>query len=268
MNAHELLYPEGCILSMNRGSISHGTYDYAGGIDDVDIMTVTLREPSYYLGLRHSNKGTRDRMVEIDGLLHDSVEYEYRKFISLLLKSNPNVLGMLWLPPESRFHTTNAGQALIDNRHLFGSSILAFKSFCGYAGGQLKRMRSPSYGRMGAKRRELFDRLGYDSKNASHLIRLLRMGIEYLETGEMNVDRRGIDADELLAIKRGEWGIDRIESVADAMFVTARRLVDKSPLPLRPDTEMVAVMVEQTLWQHITRYRTGQGFDPLGVAHD
>jgi len=34
-------------------------------------------------------------------------------------------------------------------------------------------------GYMGKKRRELVMRVGYDAKNAAHLIRLLRMGIEF-----------------------------------------------------------------------------------------
>jgi len=42
---------------------------------------------------------------------------------------------------------------------------------------------------MGKKRRELVMRVGYDSKNAAHLIRLLRMGIEFLTEGTMYVER-------------------------------------------------------------------------------
>lgn len=266
MTTDQLLFPEGCVLSMNRGSISHGTYDHES--DDVDIMTVVLREPSYYLGLAHNKKGTKEVMVEINGLLYDSVEYEYRKFVSLLLKSNPNVLGMLWLGPEQYNHKSVAGQALIENRHLFASSHRAFASFCGYANGQLKRMRSPSYGRMGAKRKELFDRLGYDSKNASHLIRLLRMGVEYLRTGEMRVDRRDIDAGDLLDIKRGKWGIDKIEQHASDLFGLAHAAKENSPLPINPDIAGASRLVGATVLAHVTRHSAGLGSDPLAAAPD
>lgn len=57
---------------------------------------------------------------------------------------------------------------------------------------------------MGERRKALVRRHGYDTKNAAHLIRLLRMGIEFLQSGELLVDRSGHDAGELLAIKRGE----------------------------------------------------------------
>jgi len=53
------------------------------------------------------------------------------------------------------------------------------------------------------KRRELVRRLGYDAKNAAHLIRLLRMGIEFLTEGTLHVER--VDAPELLDIKHGAW---------------------------------------------------------------
>jgi hypothetical protein len=66
-----------------------------------------------------------------------------------------------------------------------------------------ERRRYYSGGYMGKKRRELVMRVGYDSKNAAHLIRLLRMGIEFLTEGALHVERA--DGPELLEIKRGGW---------------------------------------------------------------
>lgn len=64
---------------------------------------------------------------------------------------------------------------------------------------------------MGAKRKALVARIGYDSRNACHAIRLMRMRRELLETGTMNVWRT-TDVDELRAIKRGEWSLDQVKS--------------------------------------------------------
>ena len=49
---------------------------------------------------------------------------------------------------------------------------------------------------MGEKRKAIVRKYQYDVKNAAHLIRLLRMGIEFLETGELRVFR-AMDAEEL-----------------------------------------------------------------------
>ena len=58
------------------------------------------------------------------------------------------------------------------------------------------------------------------SKHASHLIRLLRMGSEILETGEINTYREN-DRDLLLEIKNGKWfheSADGIRSYDDAFW--------------------------------------------------
>lgn len=49
---------------------------------------------------------------------------------------------------------------------------------------------------------------GFDGKHAMHLVRLLRMGVEALETGVLNVKRP--DAEELLSIRRGAWTYEQV----------------------------------------------------------
>ena len=90
---------------------------------------------------------------------------------------------------------------------------------------------------MGSKRKALVEQFGYDCKNASHLIRLLRMSIEFLDTGELIVKRP--DAEELLEIKRGEWELERVKEEADVLFKLAEKAYNKSTLPERPDAEYV-----------------------------
>jgi hypothetical protein len=44
------------------------------------------------------------------------------------------------------------------------------------------------------KRRRNVERFGYDVKHGAHVVRLQRMGAEFLRTGRFNVDRTGMDA--------------------------------------------------------------------------
>ncbi len=90
-------------------------------------------------------------------------------------------------------------------------------------------------GWMGAKRKALVEKHGHDVKNSAHLIRLLRMGIEFLETGELRVRRP--DADELVAIKRGEWPLEKTVREAEKLFAKAEEAYERSALPERPDAE-------------------------------
>ena len=64
-------------------------------------------------------------------------------------------------------------------------------------------------------RAELERRHGYDTKHAMHLIRLMRMGLEALQHGELLVRRQ--DADELSAIRDGALSFD-------ALLASAARL--------------------------------------------
>ena len=56
---------------------------------------------------------------------------------------------------------------------------------------------------------------GFDTKHALHLMRLLRMGKEILTTGKIYVRRP--DADELLEIRAGKWGYDRLVEEAESI---------------------------------------------------
>lgn len=208
------------ILKAYRGSIAHGMYQENLTHDDKDIMGIFVTPEDELFGL--GNIETVERMISIPDengkmILWDVVYYSLRKFLSLVLKQNPNVLTMLWAKPAHYLKTTELGNILISKRAALLSKDV-YISFVGYARGQMHRMTSlgPT-GQMGAKRKELVSRFGYDIKNAAHLIRLLKMGYEALTEGKLNVFRDK-DAAELLEIKRGEWTLERVKEEAEKLF--------------------------------------------------
>ncbi len=83
------------------------------------------------------------------------------------------------------------------------------------------------------QRAALEARFGYDTKHALHLVRLLRMGVEILERGEVRVRRP--DREELLAIRDGAWTYDELMSRALALGERVRAAAATSPLPAEPD---------------------------------
>ena len=89
------------------------------------------------------------------------------------------------------------------------------------------------------KRAELEVKYGYDPKHSMHLIRLLRMGEEILRTGEVNVDRRGIDADELKEIRFGSWTFEQVEKYAHEMDAVLGNLYKISTLRKSPDRNKI-----------------------------
>lgn len=228
------------VLAGYRGSIAHGTYlpsHDPDSVDDKDAMAFCVPPEPYYLGMKeYGSRGTREVM---EGEW-DLVIYELRKALRLLLGGNPNVLSILWLPENLYLRRTGAGQMLVDNRDAFVGRH-AFRAFSGYAHSQLVKMeRGAHQGYMGEKRRALVEKYGYDTKNAAHLIRLLRQGIEFLREGELYVQRH--DAAELIAIRRGEWSLDRVKREAERLFKRAEDVYDRSTLPAKPDSRRIEAL--------------------------
>ena len=94
-------------------------------------------------------------------------------------------------------------------------------------------------------RSELEEQHGYDTKHAMHLVRLLRMGQEALETGQIIVKRP--DAEELLAIRHGSMTYEEILEYATDMDDAIRnKLYKTTDLPKKPDLKKVAQLLMDT----------------------
>jgi uncharacterized protein len=247
------IVPDGTILLGYRGSIAHGMYVPStdpNSIDDKDIMGVAIAPLSVYFGLDNFEQ------KEVMYGAWDSVVYELRKFVRLLYGSNPNVMSLLWNERQHYIHISELGQALIDSRAEFVSKK-AYKAFTGYAYGQLVRMthfKGAFEGYMGAKRKGLVEKFGYDTKNAAHCIRLLRMGIEFLNDGKLYVDRSKHDGPQLLCIKRGEWSLQEVEEETKRLFKRAEEAYDRCSLPLEPDYGKINNLLTSMLTKHFWPY--------------
>jgi len=83
---------------------------------------------------------------------------------------------------------------------------------------------------------------GYDTKHAAHLVRLLRMALEIVRTGEVHVWRGDLDGDELQAIRAGAWTYDALEAWAEATATQLNAEARDCPLPRRPDLEALEAL--------------------------
>ena len=97
---------------------------------------------------------------------------------------------------------------------------------------------------------------GFDRKHASHLVRLLRMGVEILETGKINVDRTQIDAEELSAIRhRGIWTYEQLVEWAEAQDKKLDELYKTSTLPRSPRWKKINPVLESIMEKSLSRSR-------------
>ena len=86
-------------------------------------------------------------------------------------------------------------------------------------------------------RAELERKHGYDSKHAGHLVRLMRMCREILETGKVIVRRP--DAEELIAIRAGAWTYEELEAWAEKQDAEMDALYKTSTLQSQPDRNAI-----------------------------
>lgn len=74
-------------------------------------------------------------------------------------------------------------------------------------------------------------------KHGMHLVRLLRMCTEILETGKIYVNRTHIDREELLEIRNGAWSYDRLIEHAESLQERCKAAAKTSTLPESVDME-------------------------------
>lgn len=100
------------------------------------------------------------------------------------------------------------------------------------------------------KRSALEAEYGYDTKHGMHLVRLLRMGCEIVETGRVQVRRE--DREELLSIRGGAWSYDRLIEHAEALHARAEAAVPRSPLPPAPDEAALDALCTRLVGQALS----------------
>jgi hypothetical protein len=123
------------------------------------------------------------------------------------------------------------------------------------------------------KRHALEARFGYDTKHGMHLVRLMRMGKEILETGKVIVKRP--DREELLAIRNaGIWSYEQIVEYAEKMDaeLTAFYASGKSPLPKEPNRVLLdnlcTQLVEEAVYDFSGEQVSGNQWDGPAALWD
>lgn len=226
------------IYRQYSGSTIYGT---SVATSDVDIRGVCiLSDLGYYFGYskRFEQKDKWD-----DGV--DRVIYEYRKAVKLIADGNPNMVDLLFVKPEFVITTTPQWDVMKENRDLFLSTRMQH-TFTGYAYSQLKKLDN---GASSDSWNEVDKKVGYKCKHGMHLVRLLRMGLEIVQDGEVNVWRD--DADELLSIRNGSMSIKELNDYAEMMQNKVAEAVKTTSLPRTPDHNKIEELCVETLKDYL-----------------
>lgn len=237
------------ILRTEVGSGVHGMA--IAGTDDHDESGVYIETPEQLLGLapaahhwvwRTQPMGARSGPGDVDLTM-----YGLRKFLRLATAGNPTIIIPLFATGDQVMVSTELGDEL---RALAPSivSAQAGERFLGYLDSQRGRISGEQKGRT-PNRPELIERYGYDTKYASHALRLGRQGIELMTTGRLSLPMPEKDRMLALSVKSGEVGLSDAMALIDSArarlteIMAARSYV----VPERPDLDRVnAWMVSAT----------------------
>ena len=167
----------------------------------------------------------------------DRVIYGIKKWFKLAAQGNPNFLEILWTPENYFVKRSRQGDMLLAQRDIFLGKHVKPR-YIGYAHAQLHRMdKLNKNANTNPKRVALVEEFGFDTKNAMHLIRLMRTGFEIITEGTIHVQRH--DARELLAIRRGEWKRERILEEANKIEDLINQAMVTSTLRTKPDDKAI-----------------------------
>lgn len=231
------------ILRVTVGSGAHGMA--IEGHDDNDEMGVYVQAPAQLLGLaatdQHYVSRTKPEGKRSGPGDTDLVIYALRKFIRLAAAGNPTILIPFWSSAADVLVSTPLGDELRTlGRSQFATRQAGFR-FLGYLDGQ--RARLTGHGRQShvPNRPELVAAHGYDTKYASHALRLGLQGLELVTTGQLSLPMRAVDLQPCMEIKRGEVGYDEALRRIDAARSRLAELLN-GPLAVRdePDTDVVS----------------------------
>lgn len=204
-----------------------------------------------FLPFLHTDERRIAEQIHFEGVLTD-----LRKVVRLATDGNPAILDVMFGRDEEIRRITPVGAGLRSMRGLFLTRALG-RPYARYAASQLERLRThrrwlavpvdhpdrarhPAWTRPRDPERALLEaRVGYDTKGAMHLVRLLRTGVEVLSTGQVWVWRGDRDAEELAAIRAGAWTWEALEAWALDTIRALEAAVPRSPLPEAPDVHAI-----------------------------
>lgn len=160
------------------------------------------------------------------GTGYDVTVYSIARYFYLLAQNNPNVIETLFTPDDCVQHLTHIGRLVRDNRKLFLSQEL-FPRFYGYAMDQAEKLGNEDY-KKGSKRYPLLQQFGYDTKNASHSLRLVFEGYQLLTGSEIRMRE---NTKILIEVRQGKYSLKEVKELFHSHRDAMKRASSETHLP-------------------------------------
>ena len=158
------------------------------------------------------------------------------------INNNPNIIDSLFVPRNCILHSTPIGDLVREQRKLFLHKG-CWAKFKGYAYGQIHKIRTKS---PIGKRKDIVEEHGYDIKFAYHVVRLLGEVEQLMIEQDLDLTR---NAEQLKAIRRGEWSIEQLESYFTNKEKALESVYLNCGLPEKPNESAIRELLMNCLEQ-------------------
>ena len=177
------------------------------------------------------------------GRIYDMTIYSIIKYFRLLMENNPNIIDTLYVPDNCVLYSSPIAEHIRASRSVFLHKG-CWSKFKGYAYGQMHKIRTK---KPEGKRKVLVDEFGYDVKFAYHVVRLLNEVEQLLVERTLDLTK---NAEQLKAIRRGEWSLEKLESYFEKKEADLESYYLNSKLPDIPNVDAVRGLLIDCLEQY------------------
>lgn len=245
--------PNSVQLEVTMGSVAYGV---SNDTSDIDIYGFCIpNKNDVFPHLKGEIPGfgkqiQRFEQYQQHHISYNSREYDFTiysiiKYFQLCMENNPNMIDSLFVPRRCIRYSTQVGEMVRENRKIFLHKGAWYK-FKGYAYSQLHKAMN-SVPEEGTKRREDYNKHGYSTKFAYHVVRLISEIEMILTEHDLDLTR---NREQLKSIRRGEWNKDQIRE----FFIIKEKLLEdlylSSNLQQSPDENKIKQLLLTCLEHH------------------
>jgi predicted nucleotidyltransferase len=190
---------------------------------DLDIRGVAVRNREEILGLFWQRENGIEKLGYED---KDYVIWYMDRFFQLLMKGDANTFESIYSPHKKIYHPEIAKLLLTDDIKQAAYSKKIIKAYCGFASAQMKRMnRMNKDTEIGSKRYQRIEAHGYDTKEAMHALRCIKVSKRTLDTGKFSVDCREWK-EELFNVRDGHTTYDEMLKTGTELLAEIDKMIE------------------------------------------
>jgi predicted nucleotidyltransferase len=176
---------------------------------------------------------------------YDFSIYNIVKYFNLVTDNNPNMIDSLFVPERCVLHITRVGDIVRANRHHFLHKG-CWPKFKGYSYAQLTKIENGA-NRSNPKRKDSYEKFGYDVKFAYHIVRLLNEVEQILMYEDLDLEKNN---EHLKSVRRGEIPLDELKKWFYAKEAALETIHANSKLRNEPDMEFIKELLLMCLEDH------------------